>query len=85
MMMVSWVVSSTRQPAGSHCSETREEKTEIEEEKQNFAPSRISERYTKGYNMVGRGNDGIQEPFSCTRTWVAPSHPFVDCNGNTDF
>lgn len=67
MMMVSWVVSSTRQPAGSHCSETREKKTEIEEEKWNFAIYGISETQesiVRSYNMVMRGNDGIWEPFS---------------------
>lgn len=75
MMIVSWVVSSTRQPAGSHCSETVEEKTEIEEEKQNFATSRISETQkgiVRDYNMVGRGNDGIQEPFSCIDHGLVP-------------
>ena len=71
MMMVSWVVSSIRQPAGSHYSETREEKTE-KEEKQNFATPGISETQegiVRGYNMVRRGNENIPEPFSPQIMW----------------
>lgn len=68
MMMVSWVVSSIRQPGGPHCSKTRE-KTKMEEETQNFATSGISETQevtTKRYNMAGQDRNGIQEPTSPT-------------------
>lgn len=71
MMIVSWVVSSIRQPAGSHYLETKQEKTE-EEEKQNFAASGMSETQegiVRGYNMVRRDNEGIPEPFSPQTMW----------------
>lgn len=85
-MIVSWVVSSIRQPAGSHYSETREEKTE-KEEKQNFATPGMSETQEviiwSGEAMRIFQSHSVHKSRG-TSTRVAAAHPFVDCDGNTD-